>query len=229
MKEEQAEEQEQEHEELGVYLLDIAASTFAIMLIYLLMVASQASDVQQQKVETSHYKPKDPQTQDFTLRTWRPLHLYRDNWVLQNGILLHLNFAAIARAFQEKGPGLIYSSENGTVYAERGPEVGAGSPTEFSIRFEAGQPVAAAAGGAVDRFFAAETFIAANGTPNPDAMAQLKEPLDIHVIGNPRREDYTFLRAVQGAKLSTEVYFDDSGSFTVSRQLVNYALNKIYR
>ena len=59
MKEEQAEVQEQEHEELGVYLLDIAASTFAIMLIYLLMVASQASDVQQQKVETSHYKPKD--------------------------------------------------------------------------------------------------------------------------------------------------------------------------
>lgn len=230
MKEELAEEEEQEHEEQGVYLLDLAASTFAIMLIYLLMVAYQASDAEQQRVETSRYKPKDTQTQDFALRTWRPLNLYRNHWVLQNGTLSHLNFAAIARAFWERGPGLVYSSEKGKIFAEIKPEGGVGLPTEFSVRFEVSEtPQTASVDSVFDRSFAAGTFVAVNGEPNPAVMAGLNEPLDIHVTGNAGGENYPFLQAVQKVKRFCKVYFDDTRSFTVNRVQISYALSNIYR
>jgi hypothetical protein len=229
MEEEQAEKNEQEHEEQGVYLLDLAASVFAIMLIYLLIVAYQASNATR-KVDISQYRPKDSQSFNFPLQTWRPMNTYLNYWILQNRTIYHLNLAAIARLFSEKGPGLIYASPGKVkISAEVPPSGGSGLPTEFSIRFDRFDAALSGPDDAVlDRSFTIGTLAGADGNADTDSVAAFSEPLSIHVLGEPTREDYRVLQAIQKMKQSSEVSFEGNG-FSIDRLQLDYALSRIYR
>jgi len=226
--EEQVEEEEQEQEEQGVYLLDLAASIFAIMLIYLLIVASQVTDAQQ-KVDIAQYKSKDTQSLNFPLQTWRPLNTHRNHWILQNGTLWHMNFAAIAKLFNEKGAGLLYSSpEKGKIFVDIPPK---GSyPTEFSIRFEGSELAKPSPNDAVlDHSFPLHTVTRADGEPDSDVIARFAEPFTIHVVGEPGDNVYRELHAIEKIRESCVVYFHEGGGFGIDRLQLDYALSKIYR
>jgi hypothetical protein len=226
--EEWAEEEEQEHEEQGVYLLDLAASIFAIMLIYLLIVAYQASNAHQE-ADVAQYVAKDPETFNYPLQTWRPLNIHRNHWVLQNGTIWLLNIAGIAKLFNEKGTGLIYSSpEKGKIYVEIPPN--GKYKTEFSLRFErSDSPKSGPDDKVFDQSFLFHSAVNDRGEPDANITSRFEEPFTIHVVGDPGESIYRDLQAIQKSKESCVVYFHESGGFAIERLQIDFALNKIYR
>jgi hypothetical protein len=219
---------QEEEDEQGVYQLDLAASVFAIMLIYLLIVAHEVLDNQQKTIVT-HYKPKDQANANFLLQTWRPLNTYEETWVLRNGKIFRLNMAAVSNLFKANHAAPDSSPAwNGNISFGFPPRGGSNLPTEYSFRY-ALPPGSELEPGLSDRSYPLSSFVDPGGSLTPDAASRFAEPCAIHILGDADDNAYRFLHALQVASNACEIILGEGDTLVITRYQLDYALNKIFR
>jgi hypothetical protein len=227
---------QEEGGEQDVYLLDLAASIFAIMLIYLLIAAHQITSIEQ-KDEVANYSPRESKTIAFPLATWRPLNIYKESWVVQNGTISRIDYKSIASHYMQNGSAPLYHSPS-----KNDPSFFLGNvtltsldglPTEFGIDYQAGKDAVIGRDAVHDRSYPISgedgLIKSPNGSLPPDAAAKFTEPLAIYVFGDVGSQEFHFFQELQKAKPSSQFIFSKEHTLSVTRAQPNFALNIVYR
>jgi hypothetical protein len=81
-----------------LYQVDVIVAMFAIMLVLLLVSEAAVNNAPNDK-SLHTYKPRDPETASFVLRSIQSPYIHRDIWLLRNDRLVRLDLPAISKKY----------------------------------------------------------------------------------------------------------------------------------
>ena len=84
------------------YQVDVVVALFSILLILLLTSLASARG-EPQRPSRSDYRPTDPPTAAFQLRSMAPIYPFRDLWVAKDGMLYRLDLTWLAARYLAAG------------------------------------------------------------------------------------------------------------------------------
>ncbi len=244
-----AKEEREAHDEQDVYLLDLAASMFAIMLLYLLVAAHQVTSAKQEEQSAAAGRSsKEPRTLDFQLSTWRPFNIVKETWILHQGVLAHLNYRAIAKHYLENGTEPLRFSPSradpslflGNVRIVPLSTRPGGLPTEYRMEYQLGIEADIGLDAVHDMSCRISGSNKSGGAAakqrspfDPASGCKFIEPLTVHVFGQAGNDELHFLQELQKAKPASEFVFDKGNSRTYQagarREQAAFAFDLVYR